>query len=300
MPELTLPHLHRGKVRDLYEAGESRLVVVASDRLSAFDVVMAEPVPDKGRVLTAMSVFWFDLLADTCRSHLISADLAALPADQQDPRLAGRMMLVHRCEMLPVECIVRGYLAGTGWQDYRATGRVSGVRLPAGLVEADRLPEPIFTPSTKAAVGTHDENISFDDLVGQVGGATAEQVRTLSLAVYRRAAEHAEAHGIIVADTKLEIGRLDGGLVLADEVLTPDSSRFWPRDGWRPGTTPASFDKQPVRDELAASGWDKRPPPPPLSAATIAATRVRYVEAFERLFGRSFADWPGQPLGENP
>jgi phosphoribosylaminoimidazole-succinocarboxamide synthase len=298
MAEVTLPHLHRGKVRDLYDAGDGRLLVVASDRLSAFDVVMAEPVPDKGRVLTAMSVFWFELLAETCRSHLVSADLASLPARARDPRLAGRMMLVHRCEMLPVECIVRGYLAGTGWQDYRASGRVSGLRLAAGLVEADQLPEPIFTPSTKAAVGAHDENISFDDLVGQVGGDTAEQVRDLSLTVYRRAAAHAEARGIIVADTKLEIGRLDGELVLADEVLTPDSSRLWPRDQWQPGATPPSFDKQPVRDELAASGWDKRPPPPPLSATTVAATRARYVEAYERLSARAFAEWPGGPLDE--
>jgi phosphoribosylaminoimidazole-succinocarboxamide synthase len=298
MPALGLAHLHRGKVRDLYDAGDGRLLMVASDRLSAFDVVMAEPVPDKGRVLTAMSVFWFDLLASTCRNHLVSAELSALPASQRDPRLAGRMMLVRRCQMLPVECIVRGYLAGTGWQDYSASGRVSGVRLPPGLVEADRLPEPVFTPSTKAAVGTHDQNISFDDLVGQVGGEVAEQVRALSLGVYHRAAAHAEARGIIVADTKLEIGWLGGDLVLADEVLTPDSSRFWPRDQWRPGATPPSFDKQPVRDELAASGWDKRPPPPPLSAMTVAATRARYVEAYERLSGRSFADWPGEPLGE--
>jgi phosphoribosylaminoimidazole-succinocarboxamide synthase len=272
--------------------------MVASDRLSAFDVVMAEPVPDKGRVLTAMSVFWFDLLASTCPNHLVSAELSALPTGHRDPRLAGRMMLVRRCEMLPVECIVRGYLAGTGWQDYSSSGRVSGLRLPPGLVEADRLPDPVFTPSTKAAVGTHDENISFDDLVGLVGGEVAEQVRAFSLGVYHRAAGHAEARGIIVADTKLEIGWLDGELVLADEVLTPDSSRFWPRDQWRPGATPPSFDKQPVRDELAASGWDKRPPPPPLSAATVAATRARYVEAYERLSGRSFADWPGEPLGE--
>jgi phosphoribosylaminoimidazole-succinocarboxamide synthase len=298
MPDVGLAHLHRGKVRDLYDAGDGRLLMVASDRLSAFDVVMAEPVPDKGRVLTAMSVFWFDLLASTCRNHLVSAQLAALPPGRRDPRLAGRMMLVRRCEMLPVECIVRGYLAGTGWQDYSASGRVSGVRLPPGLVEGDRLPGPVFTPSTKAAVGTHDENISFDDLVARVGGEVAEQLRALSLGVYQRAAAHAEARGIIVADTKLEIGWLDGELVLADEVLTPDSSRFWPRDQWRPGATPPSFDKQPVRDELAASGWDKRPPPPPLSATTVAATRARYVEAYERLSGRSFADWPGTALGE--
>jgi phosphoribosylaminoimidazole-succinocarboxamide synthase len=205
------------------------------------------------------------------------------------------MMLVRRCEMLPVECIVRGYLAGTGWQEYRDSGAVCGVRLPTGLEEADRLPEPIFTPSTKAAVGTHDENIPFDAMVHQVGGDVAEAARALSLAVYARAAVHAEARGIIVADTKLELGFLDGALVLADEVLTPDSSRFWPADRWSPGTTPPSFDKQPVRDELAASGWDRRPPPPSLSALTIEATRSRYIEGYERISGRSFADWPGWP-----
>jgi phosphoribosylaminoimidazole-succinocarboxamide synthase len=293
---LPLPHLHRGKVRDLYDAGGGRLLMVASDRLSAFDVVMSEPVPDKGRVLTAMSVFWFELLAEVCPNHLLSADVSALAPEQRDERLSGRMMLVRRCDMLATECIVRGYLAGTGWQDYCKTGRVSGVRLPAGLVEAERLAEPIFTPSTKAAVGTHDENISFDEMVALVGGEVAEQARALTLAVYRRAARHAESRGIIVADTKLELGLIGGELVLADEVLTPDSSRFWPADRWRPGTTPPSFDKQPVRDELAATGWDKRPPPPRLSPSTIAATRSRYVEGYERLSGRSFSDWPGGPL----
>ena len=230
-----LPLVYRGKVRDLYDAGDGRLLMVASDRLSAFDVVMAEPVPDKGRVLTAMSAFWFELLGDLAGNHLISTELDALPAAARDPGLAGRIMLVRRCEMLPVECIVRGYLAGTGWQEYREAGTVCGLPLPAGLREADQLPAPIFTPSTKAAVGIHDENISFDDVVERIGGPLAEAARDLALAVYERAAAHAEARGIILADTKLELGLLDGRLVLADEVLTPDSSRFWPRDGWQPG-----------------------------------------------------------------
>jgi phosphoribosylaminoimidazole-succinocarboxamide synthase len=295
MLELSLPHVHRGKVRDLYDAGDGRLLMVSSDRLSAFDVVMAEAVPDKGRVLTAMSVFWFELLSDICPNHLISAELDALPSELRDPRVAGRMMLVHRCGMLSVECIVRGYLAGTAWQEYQASGAVCGFELPPGLVEADRLPEPIFTPSTKAAVGQHDENISFDDMVALVGHDIAERARTVSLDVYRHAATHAEARGIILADTKLELGLVEGELVLADEVLTPDSSRFWSADRWQPGRTPPSFDKQPVRDELAATGWERRPPPPPLSANTIAATRARYVEGYERLSGRSFADWPGEP-----
>ena len=288
-----LPLVYRGKVRDLYDAGADRLLMVASDRLSAFDVVMAEPVPDKGRVLTAMSAFWFELLADVAPNHLLSTELSSLPEEERDPALAGRMMLVRRCRMLPVECIVRGYLAGSGWQEYRATGRVCGVTLPSGLREADRLPEPLFAPSTKAPSGEHDENISFEHAVAEVGEELAHAARDLALAVYRRAAAHAEERGIVLADTKFELGLLDGHLVLADEVLTPDSSRFWPVDGWEPGTNPPSFDKQPVRDELAATGWDRRPPPPPLSAGTVAATRARYVEAYERLSGRSFADWPG-------
>jgi phosphoribosylaminoimidazole-succinocarboxamide synthase len=296
MLDLPLPHLYQGKVRDLYDAGGDRLLIVASDRLSAFDVVMAEPVPDKGRTLTAISVFWFDLLAPAMASHLISSDLDALPPEVRDDRLAGRIMLVHRCEMLPVECIVRGYLAGSGWQEYRERGTVCGARLPPGLREADRLPKPMFTPSTKAASGVHDENISFDRMVELVGGEEAEEARALALACYGRAARHAESKGIIVADTKFELGLRQHRLVVADEVLTPDSSRFWPADEWEPGRTPPSFDKQPVRDELAASGWDKRPPPPPLSPATVAATRARYIEAYERLSGRSFADWPGQPM----
>jgi phosphoribosylaminoimidazole-succinocarboxamide synthase len=286
-------HVHQGKVRDLYDAGDGHLVMVASDRISAFDVVMTEPIPDKGRVLTAMSAFWFEELAPVAGNHLVSTDLSSLPAEERDPWREGRVMLVRRCAMVPVECVVRGYLAGSGWKEYQAHGRVCGVRLPAGLRESDRLPHPIFTPTTKAPVGIHDEAMTFDEVVATIGGEQAEAVRSLVLAAYRRGAAHAERHGILLADTKFELGVLDGELVLADEVLTPDSSRFWPADEWQPGTVPPSFDKQPVRDELEASGWAKAPPPPPLSATTVAATRRRYVEAYERLSGRPFADWPG-------
>jgi phosphoribosylaminoimidazole-succinocarboxamide synthase len=262
--------------------------MVASDRLSAFDVVMAEAVPDKGRILTAMSAFWFDELADLAPNHVIAYEVESL-----GPELSGRIMLVHRCEMVPVECVVRGYLAGSGWHEYNAAGRICGVRLPEGLREADQLPAPIFTPTTKAPTGSHDEHMVFDEVVRVLGGEVAEEARALALAVYRRAAHHAESRGLILADTKFELGFLNGRLVLADEVLTPDSSRLWPRDQWEPGRTPPSFDKQPVRDELEASGWDKRPPPPPLSAQTVAATRARYIEAYERLSGRLFSNWYG-------
>jgi phosphoribosylaminoimidazole-succinocarboxamide synthase len=285
--------MYSGKVRDIYDVGDGHLLMVTSDRISAFDVVMAEPIPDKGRILTAMSSFWFEQLADVAPNHLVSTDLSALPPDAQDPWLAGRMMLVRRCEMVPVECVVRGYLTGSGLKDYRANGAISGVHLPPGLQESDRLPAPIFTPTTKAPVGVHDEAITFDAVVALLGGERAEEVRALSLLAYRRAAAHAEGRGIILADTKFELGLLDGALVLADEVLTPDSSRFWPAAEWTPGRTPPSYDKQPVRDELEASGWSKAPPPPPLSDATVAATRARYVEAYETLSGRSFDDWPG-------
>jgi phosphoribosylaminoimidazole-succinocarboxamide synthase len=291
--EPAFPLVHQGKVRDLYEVDDGRLLMVASDRISAFDVVMNEPIPDKGRVLTAMSAFWFEALAPVAGNHLVSTDLGSLPPGERDPWREGRSMLVRRCAMVPVECVVRGYLAGSGWKEYQAVGKVCGVRLPPGLREADRLPKPIFTPTTKAPVGTHDEAMTFDDVVAAIGGEQAEAVRSLVLAAYRKAAAHTEHEGILLADTKFELGVLDGELVLADEVLTPDSSRFWPADAWQPGTAPPSFDKQPVRDELEASGWGKVPPPPPLSPATVAATRQRYVEAYERLSGCRFADWPG-------
>jgi phosphoribosylaminoimidazole-succinocarboxamide synthase len=290
-----LPHVHRGKVRDLYDAGHGLLLMVASDRLSAFDVVMVEPVPDKGRVLTAMSAFWFELLDDTVGNHLVSTDMASLPEEARDPGLAGRVMLVRRCEMLPIECIVRGHLAGSAWKEYVAAGTVHGTRVAPGLREADALPRPVFTPSTKAASGTHDENITFDEAVTLIGGERAEEARAISLAAFGRAAAHAEARGIVVADTKFELGVLGGRLVLADEVLTPDSSRFWPVGGYEPGSTPPGYDKQPVRDWLEATGWDKTPPPPALPAEVVAATRARYVEIYERLSGRSFTEWPGGP-----
>lgn len=291
--ELDLPHVYSGKVRDIFDAGDDRLLMVTSDRLSAYDVVMNEPVPHKGRVLMATSAFWFESLASVAGNHLVSTRLADFPEQAQVSEIEGRSMLVHRAEMLPIECIVRGHLSGSGWREYRDRGTVHGARLPEGLVESDVLPEPIFTPSTKAADGLHDENISFDDAVGLVGGELAEQCRDLSLALFAAGAAHAAARGIIIADTKFELGFVNGELVVADEILTPDSSRFWPADQWQPGTTPPSYDKQPVRDFLDTLDWDKQPPPPPVPAEVIAASSARYLEGYERLTGRRFADWPG-------
>ncbi len=298
VPDLGLPLLHRGKVRDLYDAGDGHLVMVASDRLSAFDVVMAEPVPDKGRVLTAMSVAWFAELADLMGNHLVSHLVEDLPPSAQLPELQGRVMLCRRATMLPIECIVRGFVTGSAWKEYRREGTIHDMAVPAGLVEADRLPEPMFTPSTKAAVGDHDENISFDRAGELIGGELAEQARTASLAMYARAAERAEAAGFLLADTKFELGLVDDGdggqrLVVADEVLTPDSSRFWASEDWSPGATPQGFDKQPVRDFLESLAWDKRPPAPPLPVDVVAATASRYRAAYERICGRSLDDWPG-------
>jgi phosphoribosylaminoimidazole-succinocarboxamide synthase len=270
--------------------------MVTSDRISAFDVVMAEPIPDKGRVLTAMSAFWFEHLADVAPSHLLSTDLDDLPDEARRPELAGRAMLCRRAEMLPIECIVRGYLSGSAWKEYRTSGTMHGTALPTGLREAERLPEPVFTPSTKADVG-HDENISFEAAVDLVGEELATRARDVSLELYRRGAEWAAERGIIVADTKFELGLVDGELVVADEVLTPDSSRFWPADRWSPGATPPSFDKQPLRDHLDGLDWDKAPPPPPLPPDVVDATRARYVAAYELVTGRSFADWPGAGTG---
>ncbi|MEZ5134847.1 MAG: phosphoribosylaminoimidazolesuccinocarboxamide synthase [Acidimicrobiales bacterium] len=287
-----LPHRYSGKVRDIYDAGDDRLLLVASDRISAFDVVMAEPIPDKGRVLTAVSAFWFEVLADVVGSHLISTDVTDFPAGAQDADLAGRSMLVRRAEMLPIECIVRGYLTGSAWKEYRRDGTMHGTPLPDGLLESSQLPEPVFTPSTKADAG-HDENISFAAACDLIGTELAERARAIALALYGRGAALAADRGIIIADTKFELGLIDGELVLADEVMTPDSSRFWPADRWIPGTTPPSFDKQPVRDFLDALDWDKQPPPPPLPPEVVDATHERYVEAYERITGRRFADWPG-------
>jgi phosphoribosylaminoimidazole-succinocarboxamide synthase len=288
-------HRYSGKVRDLYETGDGLLLFVASDRLSAFDVVMAEPIPDKGRVLTGMTVFWTSLLADLAPTHLVSVvdsppvGLTGLP-DATD--LVGRALLVRPAEMLPLECIVRGYVSGSAWKEYRTSGTINGDPAPAGLVESDRLPAPAFTPSTKATEG-HDENISFAAAADLVGADVAAAARDLCLAAYDRGAKWAEERGIIIADTKFELGWIDGELAICDEILTPDSSRFWPADAWRPGSAPPSLDKQPVRDWLEATGWDKRPPPPPLAPEVVHTTSARYVEAYERLTGKAFADWPG-------
>jgi len=290
--QVDLPHLYSGKVRDIYDAGDGRLLLVTSDRISAFDVVMNETIDDKGRVLTAMSAFWFDHLSDVVASHLISTDLADLPASAQVPELAGRFMLCHRADMLPLECIVRGYLTGSAWKEYRAEGTMHGTVLPEGLLESSALPEPVFTPSTKAAEG-HDENISFERACELVGEDMAVKAREVSVELYQRGAARALERGIVIADTKFELGLVDGELVVADEVLTPDSSRFWPLDRWEPGSTPPSFDKQPVRDYLDGLDWNKQPPPPPLPAEVVLATRDRYVEAYERITDLDLADWPG-------
>jgi phosphoribosylaminoimidazole-succinocarboxamide synthase len=286
----TVPGFVRaGKVRDLYDLGDGRLLLVASDRLSAFDVVLPTPIPDKGRVLTGLSRFWFAATADLVPNHLLGADPAGLPAAFTAADLRGRSMICRRLRILPFECVVRGYLAGSGWKDYRAAGRVSGVALPAALREADRLPAPIFTPSTKAEVG-HDEPIDFDAVVALVGGEPAEAVRDIALRLYARGAEVCAGAGILLADTKFEFG-LDpatGELVLADEVLTPDSSRFWDAASWEPGQAQDSFDKQFVRDWLEAQPWDKTPPAPALPSEVVAGTRARYVAAFERITGASF------------
>jgi phosphoribosylaminoimidazole-succinocarboxamide synthase len=288
-------HLYSGKVRDIYDAGDDRLLFVASDRISAFDVIMAEPIPDKGRVLTAITVFWLDLLQDLAPSHFVTADPAALPSGSDAaglPDLAGRAMVVRKAEMLKLECIVRGYLSGSAWKEYRTSGTMHGTPLPAGLQESSKLPEPVFTPSTKADEG-HDLNISFDEACELVGSDVAKAAREISIAAYQRGADWAAERGIIIADTKFELGFIDGELAICDEVLTPDSSRFWPADQWRPGSTPPSFDKQPVRDWLEASGWDKTPPPPALPADVVASSRERYVTAYERITGKRFADWYG-------
>jgi phosphoribosylaminoimidazole-succinocarboxamide synthase len=289
-PLVDLPHRYSGKVRDIYDAGDGRLLLITSDRISAFDVVMAEPIPHKGRVLTAMSAFWFERFADVVGNHLLATDLDDVPEAARRPELAGRVMLAREAKMLPIECIVRGYLTGSAWKEYARSGTMHGARLPEGLLESSALPEPVFTPSTKADEG-HDVNIGFDEAVDLVGRDVAERARDVSLELYTRGAELAAERGIIIADTKFELGIVDGELIVADEVLTPDSSRFWPADEWKPGATPPSFDKQPVRDFLDTLDWDKTPPPPPLPGEVVAATSARYIEAYERITGRSFADW---------
>jgi phosphoribosylaminoimidazole-succinocarboxamide synthase len=288
-------HLHSGKVRDLYATGDDLLLMVASDRISAFDWVLPTEIPDKGAILTGLTLWWFDHLADVVPTHLVSADVADYPADlaAYADVLRGRSMLCRRLEMVPVECVARGYLTGGGYSDYVATGVVCGITLPPGLEDGSRLPEPIFTPTTKAPVGQHDEAIDFDAVVAQVGAELAAQLREVTLAVYRRASTIAERAGILLADTKIELGRdRDGMLTLGDEVLTPDSSRFWPQDTWKPGQQQPSYDKQYVRDWLLhESGWDRQSPPPPLPDDVVERTRTKYVEAYERLTGRSFASY---------
>lgn len=280
-------HVYSGKVRELYvpEGDGGRLLIVASDRISAYDHVLASTIPDKGRVLTALSLWWFEQVADLVPNHVISTDVP--------DAVAGRAMLCERLDMVPVECVARGYLTGSGLADYRASGEVCGVRLPPGLVDGSRLPEPIFTPATKAALGEHDENVDFAHVERLAGAGVAADLRRLTLAVYERGERIARERGIVLADTKLEFGRRpDGTLVLGDEVLTPDSSRFWPLDAWRPGRAQPSFDKQYVRDWLTspASGWDRASgaPPPALPDDVVARTRDRYVEAYQRLTGRTF------------
>jgi phosphoribosylaminoimidazole-succinocarboxamide synthase len=275
--------LHSGKVRDVYADGDE-LILVATDRVSVYDVVLPTPIPDRGKVLTQLSLWWFERLVDVVPNHVISTT-------DVPPEWAGRAIRCRRLQMVPVECIARGYLAGLGLPEYARTGAVSGVPLPPGLEEGSRLPEPIFTPTTKAPAGTHDEFITFDDVVAQHGEATATELRRITLEVYRRGRQLAEERGIIIADTKIELGRAaDGSLVLADEVLTPDSSRFWPADQWRPGRPQFAFDKQYLRDWAAGSGWDRQAPGPQIPDEVVATTRARYLEVYQRLTGRSWAD----------
>jgi phosphoribosylaminoimidazole-succinocarboxamide synthase len=281
-----LEPIAQGKVRDIYAVGDDRLLLVTSDRISTYDAVHPTPIHDKGKVLTGLSTFWFERTQQIAPNHLIS--YSEVPDE-----VRGRGLLVERLEMAQVECVVRGYITGSGWKDYQASGAVCGIELPPGLQESEQLPEPIFTPATKAAVGDHDENVDFDRAAEILGDrALLEELRRLSLELYRFGAEHARERGIILADTKFEFGRRpDGTIVLADEVLTPDSSRFWPADGYAPGQGQPSFDKQFVRDWAASSGWDKSPPAPAIPDDVIAGTRARYVEAYERIADEPFAAW---------
>jgi phosphoribosylaminoimidazole-succinocarboxamide synthase len=278
--------LSQGKVRDIYAVDDARLLLVASDRISTYDVVHPTPIPDKGKMLTGLSAFWFERTSAICANHLESV------TDVPDTT-RGRGMLVQRLEMFPIECVVRGYITGSGWKDYQATGAVCGIALPGGLRESEQLPEPIFTPATKAEVGDHDENVDLEraaEIVGDRG--LVEELRRLSIELYSFAADHARERGIVLADTKFEFGRdRDGRIVLGDEVLTPDSSRFWPADGYEPGRSQPSFDKQYVRDWAAGSGWDKTPPAPELPPDVVEGTRARYVEAYERIAGEPFERW---------
>jgi len=283
-----LPLAARGKVRDIYDLGNSQLLFVATDRISAFDHVLATGITDKGRILTQLSLFWFKLLADTVKNHLVTADAAQFPASCTPylEQLEGRSMLVRRAEMFPVECVVRGYLSGSGWKDYQRTGSVCGIRLPSGLRESDKLPEPIFTPAAKNNVG-HDENISFQKMVDTIGQKPAEDLRDLSIKIYEKAGKHAASKGVILADTKFEFGLIDGEITLADEVLTPDSSRYWPAETYSPGGAQPSFDKQFVRDYLESIHWNKQAPAPALPPEVVEKTKAKYLEAFRLITGRA-------------
>ena len=283
----TIPLLGRGKVRDLY-AIDDALLLVASDRISAFDHVLGSGIPGKGKVLTQISLFWFGLLSDIVPNHVITAEVNEYPPALHPfaHQLEGRSMLVKRAKMFPVECVARGYLAGSGWKDYRASGTVCGIPLPTGLQDGSRLPEPLFTPATKSEGGAHDENISFDEIASRIGANDAAELRRLTLAIYNKAAAHAESRGIILADTKFEFGTVDGNITLADEVLTPDSSRFWDASAWMPGGPQPSFDKQFVRDYLEAIHWNKQAPAPSLPDDVVKRTQAKYLEAFQRLTGR--------------
>ena len=286
----TTPLLGRGKVRDLY-AVDGALLLVATDRISAFDHVLATGIPGKGKILTQISLFWFDLLSDLIANHLITADVSKFPAALQPyaDQLEGRSMLVKRANMFPVECVARGYLTGSGWKEYQASGTVCGIPLPGGLLDGSRLPEPLYTPSTKGEAGTHDENISFAATEAAIGTADAAELKRLTLAIYKKAADHAESRGLILADTKFEFGRTAEGIILADEVLTPDSSRFWEGAAWKPGGAQPSFDKQFVRDYLESIHWNKQAPAPGLPNEVVKRTQAKYLEAFRRLTGRDLS-----------
>lgn len=292
-----LDRLYSGKVRDIYAAGEDQLLMVASDRISAFDVIFAEPIPDKGRVLTAMTDFWDEMLGHIAPTHLISTDPAKFPLGSDEIEgVAGRAMLVRRAEMLPIECIVRGYLSGSAWKEYQRSGTVHGATMPEGLKESAQLPEPIFTPSTKATEG-HDINISYGEAASLIGDDVAERARDICLRAYSTAATHARDRGIIIADTKFELGFIDGRLAICDEILTPDSSRFWAADAVVEGQSPPSYDKQPVRDWAESTGWDKASAPPAIPERVIVETRERYIRAYETISGRAFSAWWGNAGG---
>jgi phosphoribosylaminoimidazole-succinocarboxamide synthase len=301
--DLPLQKVASGKVREIYELDLDHLLFIATDRISAFDVVMTQGIPDKGRLLSGISLFWFDFLSDICPNHLVEPVWSEAPKSRRpwvthpsvqshEELLSGRSMVVRRLDMLPVEFVVRGYLAGSGWADYKSSGAVCGIPLPPGLRQADKLPEPIFTPSTKATTG-HDENISEDQAADLCGPDILKTAKDYALRLYLKASEFAQEKGIILADTKFEFGLLDGEVVVGDEVLTPDSSRFWPSESWKPGSSPPSFDKQYLRDWLEGSQWGKEPPPPDLPKDVIVQTRARYVEAFEQLTGTKFDSYAG-------